>query len=312
MSYFRQLYCYKKKALGTRYSCEYISNSTLEGTCQYYSKKCNLIKLRNGCFVFNSGGNLTQKGDGDAVELQFKDTSLNDNVIHSYMNKSKGNLLQLLVFIHNFDEPQSHIMELSKSMYPFGFYNIQLQKEVTKRQPPPYISNCSENGAGTENLLKQRYTRRNCYDSCRVRRLYSKCGAVLDHMENFNTSDMSSNVGEKSESELRECLDEHWHLDQHVDLPPKGCDCPYPCNDIIYKQQVQKVIDSKNNWHFFVRYSERSITHITQTPLYTIPNALSNLGGFMGLLAGLSVLSLAEIIFFLSICLTRAILALRK
>ena len=250
-----------------------------------------MTRLDNGCFVFNPNGTLYQKGEGDVANIEFWDNTTEPN---------------LLIFISHKDQPRTSIMELAHHNHMSGLYNLLLQKEITRRQPAPYISNCTWDGLHTDNTLPNRYTRSNCLASCMVRRIFDKCGDVMDHLSHFITDEMKAKVNKKSESETRECLNEVWIERMDHDLPPVGCNCPYACHDIIYKYQFEKWQDVQDNyWNMYIRFSERSIRYVTQEPLHTIPGTLSNLGGFMGLLAGLSVLSLAEILLFIVVCLVK-------
>ena len=279
-------------------NCSSTTKNILEGNCTYYSEKCNFTKLDNGCFVFNPDGKLYQKGEGTAANLRFRDNTI---------------VPLLMIFVTYKDEPRTSIMELKHHEYLSGQYNLNLQKEITSRQPAPYISNCTWNGIGSDNTLLNRYTRKNCYTSCMVRRIYDECGDVMDHMRHFITAEMSARVKKKNESETRKCLNEQWEKRSAYDLPPVGCNCPYSCHDIVYKYQFEKWedVDGKS-WNLYIRFTERSITYITQEPLYTIPGTLSNLGGFMGLLAGLSLLSLVEILLFVMMSFTKFIKDLYK
>ena len=280
-------YCYKKQPLGNAMNCSSTTINILEGNCTYYTEKCNFTQLDNGCLIFNADGTLNQKGEGNAAYLQFR-----DNTVEPFLK----------VFVTHPDEPKTSIMELKHHDYLSGKYNLKLQKEVTKRLPAPHISKCTVNGANSDNTLPNRYTRRNCYSSCMVRRIFEECEDVMDHMSHYITDEMKARVTTKNESKIRDCLDKVWKDRRAHDLPPVGCNCPYACDDILYKYQFEKWEDLKtfkdNTWDLYIRFTERSITYITQEPLHTIPDVLSNLGGFMGLLAGLSVLSLAEILLF--------------
>ena len=60
-----------------------------------------------------------------------------------------------------------------------GVYEVELQKKIYDRLPSPYPSNCSD-GDGIENFFTKRYSEEACQQSCQLRKIYPKCGAVFD------------------------------------------------------------------------------------------------------------------------------------
>ena len=251
-----------------------------------------MTKLDNGCLVFNPDGKLVQKGDGIAVS------------IHVHLDSSVNQTL--LFYDHHFDQPHKPTQEMDRYRTNTGNYNVVIQKQVSIRQPSPYVSKCIIDGANSENLLSHPHTKRNCYDSCLVRRMYSKCGDVLDYLTPYLTPEMKIKRSNEKEEETRMCLYAIWKKHLEWGIPQEGCNCPHPCHEISFKQEPAKFANA-DNWVFYMRYRERSILTFSEVPLYSLSSILSSLGGNMGLMAGLSVLSIAEILIYAVMTIIKAV-----
>ena len=256
-----------------------------------------MTQLDNGCFVFNLEGNLKQKGDGESTLLTYTTSDDDDGYETNW----------LLLFIANFDEPKTRLIEQAQHAQGPGVYNIFLEKEVFNRLPAPYPSKCSVNGIGSDNLMETKYNRRNCRESCAIRNMFNKCGTVVDAFQQYFANDtlMTSTIA--SEEDTRQCLSES--LENMMFSPPLGCKCPYPCSDVIYKHSMQKHYgeDDVKAWDFYLHYKQRRVTYITEKPLMSITEALANLGGIKSLLVGTSILSFVEVIIFIGMRVARSI-----
>ena len=242
--------------------------------------------------MFNPDEKLVQKGDGIAAQTRF------------YLDFPENQ--HLLFFHHHFDQPREPVQEMQRYWNSQGEYSVVIQKQISNKQPYPYVSECSKDGTESDNLLTYPYTKRNCQDSCLIRRMHRKCGDVLDYLTQYLTPEMKMMKINRNEAEIRKCLHEIWKEYLEWNLPQKGCNCPYPCDEITFKQEPVRVEKSKN-WVFYMRYRERSILTLSEVPLYTLSSILSSLGGNMGLMAGLSVLSVAEILIYCIMTIMRAI-----
>ena len=176
--YTDHLHCYKNESIDEG-PCIQVVESPLIVDCYHYKKTCNITRLHNGCVVFNSNGTLRQKGDGESAQISI-------SVTDDYDEDDK---LWLLLFINHFDELNTRINELDQYYHNPGLYNIYLEKEVYNRLPHPYPSNCSVDGADSDNLLKMRYSRRSCYESCGIKRMLNKCGGVVDEFQQYFDKD---------------------------------------------------------------------------------------------------------------------------
>ena len=292
------LHCYKNESIDED-PCTPLVDSPLIVNCTHYKETCNITRLHNGCVVFNSDGSLKQKGDGESAHLSLR-------VSDDYGTLKEDDNLWLLLFINHFDELNTRINELGQYYHNPGSYTVYLEKEVYNRLPDPYPSNCSVDGADSDNILNIRYSRRGCYESCGIKRMLNKCEAVLDGFLHYFDKGAPRTVGNASRDNTRQCLSET--LTNARFEPPMGCKCPYPCSDVIYKHTTQKFESHEaNEWDFYLQYKQRRVTHITETPLMNIAQALANLGGIKGLLIGTSVLSIVEVIVFVGIMISSSI-----
>lgn len=284
------LYCHKNKSLNHLRKCRPRVESPLSYTCKYYDEPCQLINTDNGCFTFNAEGNFTQQGDGSPVQLDFYAPNATTETA-------------LLLFVNHFDEPFTRIHELSYYEERPGIYWLDVVKEVFTRLPAPYPNKCHSPKAGT-NYSTTRYNRLNCYNSCVLQRMFDDCGAIID----FSSKDAEHMIGDihnYSEKANKECL--HEHLNRAIQLPPKGCSCPYPCFDITYNSKTSRAGDSQDHWKFNLKHEQRRVIYITELPLKTVPEALSNLGGIKSLLLGTSVLSFVELVLFVGMVVVEAV-----
>ena len=276
--------CYKNESIIDNVPCRPITDTLISVNCSHYQETCNVTQLDNGCVVFNSDGSLQQKGDGGSTHIV---VSMPENATD-----------WLLIFVTNSYEPNKRINEVEQYMQKPGTYTIHLEKEVFERLPHPYPSNCSIDGAGSDNLLNMRYSRRNCYESCGVSSMVNKCGAVVDAFQDYFGNGTLMTPGNASANFTRQCLFES--LLDVIYLPQIGCRCPYPCSDTSYKHTLQKMfMHETKKWHFFLKYKQRRVTYITEKALISIAQALAYLGGIKSLLVGTSVLSIVEVIIFI-------------
>ena len=98
-----------------------------------------------------------------------------------------------------------------------------------------------------------------------------------------------------------------------VDVPKM---CPMPCRETLFEINIEptKIYDQDFIYEqardpgyprfsilpeFIVQFENKRITEITEVPVYTMDDFFADVGGWLGLLAGVSFLSLIEIVAFI-------------
>ena len=296
------MHCYKNKAItknNGEQPCETI-DPALSVSATYYNKTINLESRSDGCYVFNKGGNLTQKGNAASANIA---ATVSDSF---HANET----VYLQVIIQGADEPYFRFMEQSRYLHAPGSYVIVLNKVFMERLEYPYPSQCSKDGNGTDNLMDMRYTQINCEESCLLRIMFKECGALPDTMSQYLTKEMNMTQTNLTEAERRKRL--HTVIKQGLILPPKECNCPYACMDTQFNPLVQKLGSLERRWEITLAYQSLTVTSVTEEPLTTYSDVLSSFGGFMGLLLGASVLSIGEIILVVILVPVRALYNIGK
>ena len=67
------------------------------------------------------------------------------------------------------------------------------------------------------------------------------------------------------------------------------------------KEEESSTNEKEFFWQIYVRFKNHRVTHIQEIPAYTIPELLAELGGILGLLTGMSVLTIVELLACLGI-----------
>ncbi|CAG9830686.1 unnamed protein product [Diabrotica balteata] len=173
----------------------------------------------------------------------------------------------------------------------------------------------------TEKKLKyfKIYAPRNCKLECLTDFTLKKCGCVNFHMPRKNDTAICGNAKFKCVKDAEHLLKlEQYDIqieDENMDF---FCDCKPLCTDVTYDvEQSQAPWDKKEQYiaagvekafDASIRYSKLSVffkqdSFLTsqRNELYGPTDFLANFGGLMGLFTGFSLLSAAEILYFLSV-----------
>ena len=190
----------------------------------------------------------------------------------------------------------------------FGSYQIVVTGiEMINRLPSPYRSDCT-NGEGGLNVFPGPYTRRKCAISIIFKNVLRHCDNVPDHWRKFVKPyferEWDENYGNRSHKNVFKCMVYHYYsyfpFEDKVDLAK----CPLPCKEISVEirtealriYNVEKLKNGYSNFH--VKHQSKRITEITEVPVYTSDNFFSDVGSWLGLLVGMSFLSIVELITF--------------
>ena len=286
-----KLMCYKNKTIHPIFKCNTNQKELSSFKCSYYDRPCQLRRENSACVTFNSDGKLKQIGEGSAVTLQFnasmhsEKTFFPPNIIAYISNEtylSEGALIQET--FHRFIKP--------------GEYKMYLESIENSRQQHPYPTNCST-GTDIPNSFSTKYTRQGCIETCLMNRMARKCGDVIDWWKPYlkHTPSIPARMVTRNtnDTQLRVCIEKE--LRSSVFFPDKNCQCPLPCREISFNHiNVQTSSNAEKYWEIKLQYKAKQITYISEEPLYSCIQFLSDLGGSVGLMLGMSVLSAVELV----------------
>ena len=105
-------------------------------------------------------------------------------------------------------------------------------------------------------------------------------------------------------SELENCLDSFFPADAERNQCYKGC--RRPCNEVIYEARLDHIpsTNMSDGWRTIMLTLDQKETILRDEPKQTLLVLLAAFGGTLGLLAGVSVLSVVELIIWLILFIT--------
>ena len=301
--------------LALQYDCIPDSPSYNETVCDIFSKKCPSFcksdpndedcsvelqrqgvscdeRLMGQCIILNRYGTLKQ--------------TLNDPGMFFKHRMSKTEL-PLWVFA----KPQGQVelmptpgieMKWTK-INERGSYHFSVEDMKIKRLPYPYNKNkpCvkeSSSVATLNNMFKGGYTMGKCLGTCWMRAQLKYCGAASSvlRVQVLDQAVLKSQLRNKSSEELHECVHEY-HDNIYDDLNACALECPTPCDGESFTMAVRyepsKKEDAENVQLFFY-YMEMTEKMIEEAPSYVYTTLFGNFGGTLGLMTGMSVISVIE------------------
>ena len=72
---------------------------------------------------------------------------------------------------------------------------------------------------------------------------------------------------------------------------------PLTCKETVYKARIKKTFDKKDSYAMLTIYFDKlEIEKVTESPAYDSTRFMADIGGLVGLLMGMSLLSVVEVI----------------
>ncbi|XP_068083948.1 pickpocket protein 28 [Anabrus simplex] len=144
------------------------------------------------------------------------------------------------------------------------------------------------------------YTQESCELECISNYTMKKCGCVMFYMP--RSSDMPVCGSTKTQCVVKGLIQHHTEHDGH-------CQCLPSCTEIKYGMQMSQ---AKYKWEqadrlykipgsLAVAFQDTEIISSKRGELYGAADFVANCGGLLGLFLGFSILSLVEIIYFLTL-----------
>ena len=176
-----------------------------------------------------------------------------------------------------------------------GVYEVLINDHtIIHRCSKPYPSNCTH-GEATDKVFPGNYTKAKCVDTFRFKSMLQKCGDVIEPWKQFlkpwHKYRRNINI---SGDKLENCLLGEF-FDDYLNKPHP---CPLPCYEVTYKTQTFYLANNNVNpqrLQVNIKYVTNRVTTIHDVPSYTIDKLLSDIGGWLGLFVGMSLLSLVEV-----------------
>ena len=241
----------------------------------------SLQNYNHSCFTLNYNNNLHDVfGE---VQLQFKSTKLDNS--------------STIAILH---DPDILEIDLTKQVkLDLGkIYDISTEKTIVKRLPYPFPSNCS-NEKGND-LFPGKYSRHTCIESYIYIDMYKQCGDVIDYVRPLIPYGIRQKFSKRKKiKEMKRCLQQYSTKEIEDTLY-----CHFPCESlefVIIPSFTEKVIYPDTytvNIHF---HQTDIIRMIEEKELYSWYQMTSQVGGFVGLIIGASLMSFVEIIVYLTI-----------
>ena len=208
------------------------------------------------------------------------------------------------VGVDNFERESLHTIKR-------GHYIIQITNvNNISRLRAPFKSNCTEEESDL-NIFPAPYTRRKCRNTLMFIKMLEECGDVPDHWRGFVKPQHKKgwkfkyrNVAvNRSDAYIRFCIS---NIYIHYGDPDLSS-CPLPCKEIEFESKIitKRVLATKESSRkpsiFHVQFQSRRVTDITEVPVYTSDDFFSDVGSWLGLLVGMSCLSIVEVVTFVFI-----------
>ena len=218
------------------------------------------------CITFNSFGNITSD------TIVFKENSLRF----------------LYVFVHEKNDLVAEFVQLALD-FRKSFHHIQFSDKMNiSRLPTPFPSNCSS-GQYNDSIFPGKYTYTKCKHTCSLRNFISKCGAVPDMWLRYapHIKTMLPSHDNRTAHSIRRCMLRV--TDQYQ------CQCRVGCQEVSFK--VKHFADNNTFLpQLSLQYLSNTYTEITETPAYPATKFVTDIGGWLGLFSGMSLLSLVEVL----------------
>ena len=264
-------YCDPSKLGALSYKCRVNGN---------WSTNCINIQRTegvSGCITFNPNQTIVQKVNGKNLDSSIQITI-------------KGS--KMTVFLHRKDDNPTSFFDM-ELLDDKGYYDLSIDQTDITRLQYPYVSNCTSSST----ISTFNYTVDECKTSCFLKEVHEKCGGLPDQSKMY--IQMNSTDTNKTDAQIRECIYEK--LKQRTFTK---CTCQLPCRESIYEAKLDRKIEQKirKAWMFAIYFKRKQIKSVEERPAYDGKYLLADVGGLVGLLVGMSVLSLVELVVYIALC----------
>ena len=198
---------------------------------------------------------------------------------------------------------------VSKLINEPGVYIFNLDKIKHVRLPAPYsYPSCVQEGSGealSKNIFTGPYTRIKCVETCSVKERLLKCGMIQNYFRGvMKDKGLLKHHLTTNFTQGFECMKTHLDWGKVEQCKNK---CYLPCTEEKYKiheifepekSMHRSSVVEENFIHILVKYENLQETRIIEEPSYDVKTLLANIGGTLGLMCGMSVISLIELLYW--------------
>ena len=274
-------------------------------------KRCNSFKYfksihryNGACITFNFNGNFSDIYGHFQIDFNYN---------HTEALEPPNRETSIVVLPHD-----PSILELDftikNQLEPMKTLTMVYDNTITKRLPSPFPSNCTSEKL--IDIFPGGYSRRACIETQNYLQMYEKCGDVADYVRQYMPQEIHRRFARnKTIADTCKCIHEFSKLEIF------RVQCPFPCDETEIsvltnfnrwkKGEVErstKLMNTHNLSSFRLDFQYQSVDSyrlIEEMELYTLYQMASEIGGFLGLVIGASILSFIEIFTLISLSIYR-------
>ena len=290
-TFFSHLFCYNNVSYHPTFPC--VKQKVISTKVLYKENKGQVMAaedLGRNCYAVNTNGSISVAGKLGSVTVQFWSSNSNiDYLVIGFQTPNEFKNRRDSLYVTQYG---------TASLLTQGNWRIYLKQTQIKRQPEPYVSNCT-NAHRVPNHFSTIYTKSSCQEMCLFERMYEYCGDVIDQWKQY-LSKPAKLFRNTTYPNREACL---------LSLVRKtiggellDCNCQLSCNETSYDATRMDPIfrppPTPQTWTINFFYKDEKVTQITEVPDYPLEDFLGAFGGILGLAIGALTLSLIELLVY--------------
>ena len=256
----------------------------------------SLESFNHSCVRWNYAGNLSGINNHVDIEFEFNKPD--------WFDKDQPELITATPH-------DSNVYELDRTqrieIEPHKIYDINLDKTEIRRLPHPFPSNCS-NVKDKFHLFPGHYTRRACIESYKYIGMYKSCGDTIDFVQPLIPQEMVQKYQKNNTiNETIPCIISHMHGNE-----VRAEKCAFPCSEVelmffpTFKRARPNV--TSPTYKLTIKYHHVAAYRIMEEKaLYSWDQLACEIGGFISVVIGASIISLIEVFVFLVLVVTKKV-----
>ena len=265
----------------------FVSSSQCYKNRAYTNKSCEQkASLHHpGCIIVNPNQIIGQESPGRHTRARIRVTT-NGQGLYLYFH-SPG---QVPSFVERFQH---------KMVSNYGMHDVIITRKDFNRLPAPYRSNCSAKIIDESNSFP--YSKSLCQQTCIAHDMFDTLGTVGKYWGQYlpkfikTRSNQSTNSGYRDETISKSIKDFLYNFH-------RPCECKHLCKETVYGAKVKQTSSHDTKRIVLtIYYDKLEILKSTELPAYDTTRFLADIGGLMGLVIGMSFLSVFEFIICLAL-----------
>ena len=203
------------------------------------------------------------------------------------------------LLFHNLQGVPSWVDRHRYTITSKGRYNVIMKQRDIKRLPPPFKSTCSLTASLKNNGFP--YSDSFYQEHCFASDMFDTCDAVTDFWEQYLPSanrKIDPQFNDRNQMErTRKCLGDFLY-DYRARKP---CECKMAREETMYRANIMKYEDRNDSTYMTIYFDKLEISKSTELPAYNSTRFLADIGGLIGLLIGMSLLLVFEVLVCLAL-----------